>query len=189
MLALTILHPGAASAQGFPGGGMGSGMGGMGGRGGSHGGRGGRGQRSGQQHDSASAARRENAGTLADVALRHQAEMQLSDSQATALAGIARDARINRLNAVAALAAMRDSATDAESSAAANDSTRRAVLVRRRALATAIAQLHDVDVNARTATLALLSPAQQSTLIKLESAEGGSEEERGPPSGSPRQEH
>lgn len=150
-------------------------MGGMGGRGGFHGGRGGRGERGDQPRDSASSAHRENTGTLADLALRHRSDLQLTDSQATVIGNVAQQARADRINATEALAALRDTAAQpATTVTPQNDSTRQALLQHRRAVAAALAQLHDVDVNARTATLAVLSPAQQSTLAKLESAQGAS---------------
>jgi hypothetical protein len=175
VFALLLAHPGTAAAQGFPGG-M---SGGMGGRGGYHGGgRGERGGRGDRPRDSTSATRRENTGTLADIALRHRTELELTDSQSTALAGVAERARIDRMNAVAALASLRDSASTTESSPPPSDSSRLAILQRRRALAAALAQLHDVDVSARTATLALLSATQQSALVKFEGADGAGEGER-----------
>lgn len=155
--------------------------GGMGGRGGYHGGgRGGRGERGDRSHDSTSATHREFTGTLADIALRHRSDLQLSDSQATALTLVAERARTDRMNAVAALASLRDTAPTTESTTPPDDSTRRAILQRRRALAAALAQLHDVDVSARTATLALLTTTQQSALVKFESVEGAADAERRP---------
>ena len=130
--------------------------------------------------------RRAFAGTLADIALRHRSDLQLSDSQATALGIVAERARIDRMNATAALVSLRDTTPTSESATPPDDSTRRAILQRRRALASALAQLHDVDVSARTATLALLSVTQQNALVKFENAEGAAEGDRGEPRGESR---
>ena len=141
--------PAMASAQG--------GRGGFGGVGGARG----RGER-GQGDTTAAGAPRPQL-NFADIVFAHRSEIQLTDSQMVRLS----DIRMASMSKRALLTHEADSVKAAmavspdERPAPATDSSRKALLEQRRALGAVLGDLHDVDVNARKETLAMLNPLQQ----------------------------
>ena len=115
--------------------------------------------------------------SFADLVFTRRKDLQLSDSEAIRINDIRMSAmsqramltkEVDSLQAVAMV-----SPGDAETPP--TDSSRKAMMSERRALAAKIGDLHDVDGNARDATLAVLTPDQQ------KKAEGFEEAANAPP--------
>jgi len=144
----TILSPDIAAAQG--------------GRGGFGGGRR-EGRSARNPADSSATGAPRQALAFADMVYAKRAEIQLSDSQLVKL----NDIRMTAASRRVALTREVDSVKTEmgpmsdDASATATDSSRKVLLGQRRALANVLGDLHDVDVNARKETLAMLDPLQQ----------------------------
>ena len=101
--------------------------------------------------------------SFTDMVLAKRSEIQLSDSQLVKL----NDIRMTATSRRAALTREVDSLKTemgpmpVDPSVPATDSARKILLSQRRALGSVLGDLHDVDVNARTETLAMLTPLQQ----------------------------
>jgi hypothetical protein len=157
------LTPGLAVAQGGRGGGFGRG----------------RGQR-GQTDSTATGAPRVQL-SFADMVFARRSDLQLTDSETIKVNDIRMSAmsqravltkEVDSLQAVAVV-----SPGDAETPP--TDSSRKATMSQRRALASKLGDLHDVDVNARNATLAVLTPDQQKKAESLEEAANSPAPQRG----------
>lgn len=145
-------------------------QGGRGGFGG--GGRGQRGQR-GQGNDS-------TAGTGAprvqlsfvDMVFSRRKDLQLTDAEVTKVTEIRMGAQTKRIQLTRQVDSVKDYMVVApgDPEAPPTDSSRKAMMAQRRALAAMLGALHDVDVNARNATLAALTPEQQKNAETLEEA-------------------
>lgn len=141
------------------------------GRGGFGGGGRGRGQQGehGQGDSAATGAPRVQL-SFADLVFAHRADLQLTDSQTVKVA----DIRMVAMSKRAALSHEVDSVKSAlvvdpaEAVTLPTDSSRKELMGRRRALASALGDLHDVDVNARNETLIVLTPDQQKKAAQLE---------------------
>ena len=145
-------------------------QGGRGGFGG--GGRGQRGQR-GQGNDStAGTALPRVQLSFVDMVFSRRKDLQLTDAEITKVGEIRMDAQTKRIQLTREVDSVKDgmvvSPTDAPPPP--TDSSRKAIMTQRRALAAMLGDLHDVDVNARTATLAVLTPDQQKNAETLEEA-------------------
>ncbi|MEO7042297.1 MAG: hypothetical protein ABI035_08555 [Gemmatimonadaceae bacterium] len=152
----STLVPNLAAAQGGGGGGRG-GFGGGGGRGG----RGGR-----NPGDSSATSAPRPALSFADMVFAKRSEIQLTDSQLVKLNDIRMTAASRRVmltrevdSVKTEMGTMPDDA--GVPSVPATDSSRKVLIGQRRALANVLGDLHDVDVNARKETLAMLNPLQQ----------------------------
>jgi len=158
LLLFVAATPGLATAQGSRGGGFGGG------------GRGQRGQ-NGQGDSSATAAPRAQL-SFADMVFAHRKDLQLADSTTVRVNDIRMSAMSQRATFTKEVdslqAVMVVSPEEAETPP--TDSSRKAIMTQRRALAARLGDLHDVDVNARNATLALLTPKQQKKAESLEEA-------------------
>lgn len=137
-----------------------SGRGGfVGGNGG--GGRQGRGDRTPGDTSAAGVPRRQLSFT--DMVLAKRSEIQLSDSQIVKL----NDIRMAATGRRALLTREADSVKTEmgtmtiDPSVPTSDSARKVLMSQRRALGNLLGDLHDVDVNARKETLAMLNPLQQ----------------------------
>jgi hypothetical protein len=123
----------------------------------------------GQGDTTAAGAPRPQLG-FAAIVLAHRAQLQLTDSQATKIG----DIRMVAISKRAQLGRTVDSVRAAmvvspsDSIVAATDSSRREVVARRRVLGAMLGALHDVDVDARDETLALLTSDQQAKAELLE---------------------
>jgi hypothetical protein len=137
------------------------------GRGGFGGGKG-RGQRG--QGDTTSAGAPRPAMSFTELVFAHRADLQLTDSETTVvgnirMVAISRKAVLNHeIDSVKATMVV--SPTD--SVVAPTDSSRKAIIERRRALGAMLGDLHDVDVTARDETLLALTPDQQKKAAYLE---------------------
>jgi hypothetical protein len=140
------------------------------GRGGFGGGRG-RGQQGQRaQGDSASAGAPRVQLSFVDLVFAHRSELQLTDSQTVKVANIRMVAMSKRAILSHALDSVKSTlvADPAEAVTPPTDSSRKVLMTARRALASALGDLHDVDVNARNQTLFVLSPDQQKRAEQLE---------------------
>lgn len=155
LIITSAVAPALVSAQG--------GRGGFGGGGGRA-----RGQRS--QGDTTTAGAPRARLSFADMVFAHRSELHLTDSQTIKVSDIrmtsmSRRAVLNReVDSVKAVLVVspEDAATPP------TDSSRKVMMERRRALASVLADLHDVDVNARNETLFVLTPDQQKKAEQLE---------------------
>lgn len=140
------------------------------GRGGFGGGRG-RGQQGqrAQGDSAASGAPRVQLG-FAELVFAHRSELQLTDSQTAKIADIRMVAMSKRAVLSHALDSVKSTLVvdPAEAVTPPTDSSRKALIAERRALAAAMGDLHDVDVNARNQTLFVLTPDQQKKAEQLE---------------------
>lgn len=149
-----------------------SAQGGRGGFGGGGGGRGQRGQPSRSDSTAVGAPRAQL--SFVDIVFAHRADLQLSDSQTIKLS----DIRMTSTSRRALLTRELDSVKAAmmvspeDGAMLPTDSSRHAIMERRRALAAVLGDLHDVDVNARNETLFVLNPDQQKKAEQLEGAAG-----------------
>lgn len=161
ILALAAL-PLAVAAQGS--------RGGFGGGGG--GGRGGRGQR-GQGNDSTAATTAPRVQlSFVDMVFARRKDLQLTDSEVTKVGEIRMDALTKRVQLNRQVDSVKADmvVTPADAETPPTDSSRKATMAQRRALAAMLGDLHDVDVNARNETLAVLTPDQQKKAETLEEA-------------------
>jgi hypothetical protein len=100
----------------------------------------------------------------------HRAQLQLSDSQMVVIG----DIRMKSAGQRALLTREADSVkasmtvTPEESPVAPTDSSRKALMLQRRALGVLLGDLHDVDFNGRKEALMALSPLQQQKAELLE---------------------
>jgi hypothetical protein len=152
----------------------------QGGRGGFGGGAGrGRGERS--QSDTTAAGAPAPKLSFVDMVFAHRAQLQLTDSQMVVVGDIRmksagqRTLLTREADSVKALMTV----TPEESPVAPTDSSRKAMMLERRALGALLGDLHDVDFNGRKETLLALSPLQQQKAELLE------EMADAPPSGKP----
>ena len=144
------------------------GRGGMGGGMGAGGGGRGRGQRS--QGDTTATGTPRAQLSFAELVFAHRSELQLTDSQTIKVSGIRmvamsrRAVLNNQLDSVKSAMVV----TPADGATPPTDSSRKAIMERRRALGSVLGELHDVDVNARNETLVVLTPAQQKKAEQLQ---------------------
>ena len=119
--------------------------------------------------------------SFADLVFSHRSDLQLTDSETIKVNDIRMSAmsqramltkEVDSLQAVMAVA-------PGESEAPPTDSSRKAMMNQRRALAAKIGDLHDVDVNARNAALVVLTPAQQKKAEALEETANSPPPQRG----------
>lgn len=161
---IALLLPHTGFAQGFPGG-MGSG--GMRGSGGGH--RRGGNQEGGAGADTAATKNRLEGSTLADIALAHRTDLQLTDAQVTALGAVRARAQTSTAALTEKLDSVRSpSAAEPSIVAPPSDSSRVGLLERRRAVGGVLGELHDVDVNARAEAMRILTAEQQKKAAQLE---------------------
>ena len=147
-------------------------QGSRGGFGGGGGGRGDRGQR-GQGNDSTAATGVPRVQlSFVDMVFARRKDLKLTDSEVTRVGEVRMDALTKRAQLNREVDSVRAdmvvTPTDAETPP--TDSSRKATMAQRRALAAMLGELHDVDVNARNETLAVLTPDQQKKAEALEEA-------------------
>ncbi len=152
----------------------------QGGRGGGFGGGGrGRGQR-GQADSSETSAPRVQL-SFADMVFARRNDLQLTDSETIKI----NDIRMSAMSQRAVLTKEVDSlqavmvTSPGEAETPPTDSSRKAVMNQRRALAAKLGDLHDVDVNARNAALVVLTPSQQKKAEAFEEAANSPPPQRG----------
>lgn len=170
----------------------------QGGRGGFGGGNGpGRGGQRGRS-DTTAAGSSATPSNFVDVVFAHRSDLQLTGAQLTAVNEI----RMSAMSQRSALTRTVDSVkaivtlSPEEGETVPTDSSRKAMMQQRRALGSALGDLHDVDVTARNKTLALLTPDQQKQAeylqqvadsppaTKTEGARGGGRRGGGRPNGA-----
>ena len=164
LIALLIAAPTVATAQGMGGGGMGR-------RGGRRGGGGG---------DSASAAMNPAAARdslealgFAGLVLRHRSALQLTDSQVVVLTGLQGEFKVQSATARQQLDSLRAANAQFVQEVVASHDTltsaqRDTVIKRREMIASVLANLRDIEQQARQHTLAILTPTQQQQAQALE---------------------
>lgn len=143
------------------------------------GGRGQRGQR--DARDSATTRGPRVQLSLADVVYAHRGELQLSDSQTTRVSDIRMVSMSRAVSLNRQLDSLRSAmvVTPEDVATPPTDSSRKATMAERRALASVLGQLHDVDLDARNQTLALLSADQQKKAQQLEISANAAPTDRG----------
>ena len=136
------------------------------------GGRGQRGQRSEGNDSTAGTGAPRVKLSFVDMVFARRKDLQLTEAEVTKVGEIRMDAQVKRIQLTrdvdAAQAEMADAPAAADTPP--TDSSRKAMMTQRRALAAMLGDLHDVDVNARKATLAVLTPDQQKNAETIEEA-------------------